>query len=135
MKAQSNTRPEQVVVEQNGDVILSTNIVEVVKDDGIQYAFDSYRINVPYRDGLQNRVIANFAEWLAKAKGQEELETAVVTNKSDIADKLKEAITDNKTYLALTAPTTAQNTAELKKLARQNNRIIRRLLQQFDFTD
>jgi hypothetical protein len=47
------------------------------------------------------------------------------TNRQQMIDNLKAGIEDNKTYLALTSPTTAQNTAQIKKLTRQNNRLIR----------
>ena len=57
------------------------------------------------------------------------------TNRQNMIHYLKLAITDNKTYLALTSPTTAQNTAEIKKLARQNNKIIRLLVNLLDETE
>lgn len=56
------------------------------------------------------------------------------TNKLSIEDYLKLAITDNKTYLALT-PTTAQNTTQIKKLTRQNNKIIRLLTNLLEDTE
>lgn len=75
----------------------------------------------------------NGTEWV---EGKTPIELAVIeterkaverlgTNKLSIEDYLKQAIADNKTYLALTTPTTAQNTAQIKKLTRQNNRLIR----------
>ena len=43
----------------------------------------------------------------------------------DLVDKLKTNLTDNKTFLAITAPTNAQNAAQIKQITRQVNRLIR----------
>jgi hypothetical protein len=51
-----------------------------------------------------------------------------------ITDYLKLAITDNKTYLALT-PTTAQNTAQLKAVTKQMNKVLRLILNQLEDTE
>ena len=63
---------------------------------------------------------------------QRQLSILQADNGGKITDYLKTAITDNKTYLALTSPTTAQNTAEIKKLARQNVKVIRLLVNLLD---
>ena len=70
MKTQSNIYPEQIIVDLNGDVILTENVIEVAKDDGIGYEYDSYRINVPYRQNLKQSIEANFADWLDFAKAE-----------------------------------------------------------------
>lgn len=55
-------------------------------------------------------------------------------NRLDIIAKLTVSLADNKTYLALT-PTVAQNTAQIKALTRQNNKIIRLLTNLLDAVD
>jgi hypothetical protein len=140
MKAESNTQPTLFLIEADGTVLLRENIVEIVKTDanGIQsggYQYDEYRITVPFRSNLSINVQSNLASWLSYAKGEISKAELSVTNKTDITAKLKLAIDDNNTYLALTAPTTAQNTTEIKKLARQNNRIIRHIMAMFDAAD
>jgi hypothetical protein len=140
MKAESNTQPTLFLIEADGTVLLRENIVEIVKTDanGIQlvgYQYDEYRLNVTYRDNLSQKINNNFADWLAYAKGEISKADLAVTNKTDITARLKEAIDDNKAYLALTAPTSAQTTAQAKKLSRQINRIIRYQLNQFDGAD
>jgi hypothetical protein len=58
-----------------------------------------------------------------------------LANKTDMTTKLTTALTDNKTYLALTSPTTAQNTAQLKAIARQLNKLIRLAVNDLSATD
>ena len=70
MFTESTIAPSAVTVEENGDVILTENVIEVAKDDGIGYEYDSYRINVPYRQNLKQSIEANFADWLAFAKAE-----------------------------------------------------------------
>ena len=43
----------------------------------------------------------------------------------DLVDKLKTNLIDNKTFLAISAPTNAQNAAQIKQITRQVNRLIR----------
>lgn len=56
-------------------------------------------------------------------------------NEATIRDAALAALETNATHLARTAPTTAQNTAQIKSLTRQNNGIIRLILGQLDATD
>lgn len=71
MKTESKQKPSIVTVEQNGDVILTENVTEIIRDDETVYQYDSYRINVPYRENLKESIEANFAEWLTFAKAEE----------------------------------------------------------------
>jgi hypothetical protein len=140
MKAESNTNPKSFEVESDGTVLLRENITEITKTDTVgttstAYQYDEYRITVPFRSNLSINVQSNLASWLSYAKGEISKAELSVTNKTDIVARLKDAIDDNKAYLALTTPTTAQNTAQLKKLCRQNNRIIRYIMAMFDAAD
>lgn len=53
-------------------------------------------------------------------------------NRTNIETFLKAEIDGNKAYIALTAPTTTQNTKQIKALTKQNNRMIRLLLNLLD---
>ena len=132
---ESTIAPKQVAVEPNGDkvdVILTENVTQIDRDGIEIYQYDTYRLTVCNRPNLQHDIESNFASWLAFAKGEISRRELVVANKSDIVAKLKDAIQDNKTYLDRVSPTVAQNTNEIQKLARQNNRIIRYLLSMFE---
>jgi hypothetical protein len=52
-----------------------------------------------------------------------------------IRDSGRQALTANRTFIALTSPTAAQTTAQVKALSRQMNGVIRLLLGAFDGTD
>lgn len=56
------------------------------------------------------------------------------TNKRSLEAKANTALTANATYIAIASPTTAQNTAQIKALTRQNNALIRLLLKKLDST-
>lgn len=56
-------------------------------------------------------------------------------NEMTIRAQALAAMADNRAHLARTSPTTAQNTAQIKALSRQNNGIIRLLLGQLDGTE
>lgn len=137
-KTESTIAPEAYKIERSADlatVILTENAVPIDREGQGIYQYDEYRITVTDRPGLTKSVRANFATWLSYAKGGISKSERVKANKSDIVDRLKEAIANNKAYLNLTAPTTAQTTAQVKKLSRQNNLIIRFQLNQFDAAD
>ena len=57
-----------------------------------------------------------------------------VANAATIYGRAQTALTTNQTYLALSSPTTAQNTAQIKALTRQMDAMLRFLLNQFDST-
>lgn len=75
--------------------------------------------------------------------GQSALDAAVAAhvavdrlgNEKTLRDSAAQALATNRTFLAITSPTNAQVSAQVKALTRQNNGIIRLLLQQFDGTD
>jgi hypothetical protein len=76
-------------------------------------------------------------KWQSKAtidaeKAQENL---LRTNKLTIEEKALLALETNRTFLGLTSPTNAQTLAQVKSLTRQNNAIIRLLLNKLDGTD
>lgn len=56
-------------------------------------------------------------------------------NRLDMIAKLKGNLTDNKAYLAITSPTTANNTAQIKALTRQVNRLIRLAINDLSASD
>lgn len=56
-------------------------------------------------------------------------------NETTIRDRANQALATNTTFLAITSPTNAQVSAQVKALTRQNQGLIRLLLQRFDGTD
>lgn len=56
------------------------------------------------------------------------------TNETTIRDRAEQALAANRTFLALPSPTNAQVVAQVKALTRQNNGIIRLILNRFDGT-
>lgn len=68
-----------------------------------------------------------------------ELLTLRIANKNakqvTLKEKLSLAIQVNKDYITLVSPTNAQTNAQVKKLTRQNNQIIRLLLSLADEVD
>lgn len=71
----------------------------------------------------------------AKAQAAADLAATERTNETTIRDKATAALADNKTFLALTSPTNAQNAAQVKALTRQVNGLIRLVLRRFDAAD
>ena len=71
--------------------------------------------------------------WTVRLKTQDELDIDTATsNRSQLQSKAEQALSINVTYLSLTTPTTAQNTAQIKALTRQVSAVIRLLLQKLD---
>jgi hypothetical protein len=56
-------------------------------------------------------------------------------NDEALRTKLQTAYDANRTYLALNNPTAAQNTAQVQRLTREVNALIRLTLQQLDSTE
>ena len=86
MKAESQTAPKRVRVEQLGpeaDVILAENIELIDRDGEGHYRFDEYRLRVPNRPGLADQVEADFSEWMAMAK---QVSAALSVSQADIAE-------------------------------------------------
>jgi hypothetical protein len=61
-------------------------------------------------------------------------ESNLEKNQRELITKASAAITVNNTYVARAAPTTAQNTAQIKALSRECTAIIKLLLKQLDDT-
>lgn len=61
--------------------------------------------------------------------------TAEQVNDETIRAQALTALTTNRTYVARTSPTAAQQTAQIKALSQQNNGLIRQLLGLLDGTD
>jgi hypothetical protein len=66
-------------------------------------------------------------------------EQVPISDEDDRRDQMAKAATSaldvNRTYLALTSPTTAQNVAQIRSLTQQNTVLIRLLLGLLDRTD
>lgn len=56
-------------------------------------------------------------------------------NEATLRSRATDALATNRTFLALTSPTNAQVSAQVKALTKQNQGLIRLLLQRFDGTD
>jgi len=69
---------------------------------------------------------------LAEVETQRLVFTLSEENRTSINAFLKTAIDENKVYTALTAPTTTQNTKQIKALTKQTNKMIRLMLNLLD---
>lgn len=56
-------------------------------------------------------------------------------NRNTLLGKVQTALDNNDVYLSRTAPTTAQNTAQIKALTRQVNALLRLVSEQLDNTN
>lgn len=73
--------------------------------------------------------------WTARAKTAPELANDTAnTNRATIQQQAAAALDANRTFLAIASPTNAQTLAQVKALTRQNQGIIRLLLNQLDGT-
>lgn len=88
MRAESNQRPESVIIERTNsglcDVIINTNISDALTktmsmgDEEATteyYEYDSYRFELKYRTGLLDEIKSNLDVWIEYAKKEAELPT------------------------------------------------------------
>lgn len=72
MKAESETKPNKVVVDKVGDkaiVQLFDNIKNTVNDEGIEvYEYDHHEMVIPFRKGLESIVLSDFDGWVKEAQ-------------------------------------------------------------------
>lgn len=86
MRAESNQRPESVIIERTStglcDVIINTNISDTLtktmsmgdeETTTEYYEYDSYRFELKYRTGLLEEIKSNLDTWIEYAKKDAEL--------------------------------------------------------------
>lgn len=86
MRAESNQRPESVIIERTSaglcDVIINTNISDTLTKTMFMgdeettteyYEYDSYRFELKYRTGLLEEIKSNLDTWIEYAKKDAEL--------------------------------------------------------------
>ena len=86
MRAESNQRPESVIIERTSaglcDVIINTNISDTLTETMSMgdeettteyYEYDSYRFELKYRTGLLEEIKSNLDTWIEYAKKDAEL--------------------------------------------------------------
>lgn len=102
MRAESNQRPESVIIERTNvglcDVIINTNISDTLtktmsmSDEETTteyYEYDSYRFELKYRTGLLEEIKSNLDAWIEYAKKNAEL-PAELSDKEKIEYLLNE---------------------------------------------
>ena len=80
MKAESTIKPKSYSVEKCGglaEVVLYENIAQMTRENEAgeaekYFAYDEFRITIPYRENLAAEIKANRAAWLEVAKDIEE---------------------------------------------------------------
>lgn len=115
MKAKSNVRPtSNFVIEKYSDkegeacvVIFYENITESSTSyevdgetvTGKEYEYDDYRITVPYRANLEESIVANYDDWIQRAKNEEskEPEKTPVEKIVELEDKVQSLQQENQT--------------------------------------
>lgn len=88
MRAESNQKPESVIIERTNsglcDVIINTNISDALtrtmsmgdeETTTEYYEYDSYRFELKYRTGLLDEIKSNLDIWIEYAKKEAELPT------------------------------------------------------------
>jgi len=102
MRAESNQRPESVIIERTSaglcDVIINTNISDALTKTMYMgdeettteyYEYDSYRFELKYRTGLLDEIKSNLDAWIEYAKKDAEL-PAELSDKEKIEYLLNE---------------------------------------------
>ncbi len=102
MRAESNQRPESVIIERTSaglcDVIINTNISDALTKTMYMgdeettteyYEYDSYRFELKYRTGLLEEIKSNLDAWIEYAKKDAEL-PAELSDKEKIEYLLNE---------------------------------------------
>lgn len=102
MRAESNQRPESVIIERTSaglcDVIINTNISDALtkimymgdeETTTEYYEYDSYRFELKYRTGLLDEIKSNLDAWIEYAKKDAEL-PAELSDKEKIEYLLNE---------------------------------------------
>jgi hypothetical protein len=75
------------------------------------------------------------ADGLLLSDVEVQVDVTTEVNEQAIRDAARLALTANRSFLALSSPTNAQNAAQIKALTRQNQGVIRLLLGALEATD
>lgn len=75
MKAESNIKPSKFEIEniQNDrcDVVLYSNIQEVVEEENVKYTFELHRLNICHNNNIAEEIEKDFDRYLKTAKDNE----------------------------------------------------------------
>lgn len=104
MKAESTVKPKSYSIEKCGglaEVVLYENIVQMTRENETgktekYFAYDEFRITIPYRENLTAEIKSNRAAWLETAKNIEE-NTA---EKLSLEEQVKKLAAENATLKA-----------------------------------
>ena len=123
------------------------NIIRIIDADGI-FLRDEFIENIKEGErfiegGVPQGLITpkwNGSAWvegatvtkLAELNTQRLAFTLSETNRTNIESFLKTAVDENRLYVALVTPTLTQQTKQIKALTRQNNKLIRLMLNLLD---
>ncbi len=81
MKAESNIKPNKIEIEniskERCDIVITSNIAEIVEDEKVKYSYDIYRINVCYNEDIKNNLEKNYDKYLDIAINRENKKNAI----------------------------------------------------------
>lgn len=81
MKAESNIKPNKIEIEniskERCDIVIISNIAEIVEDEKVKYSYDIYRINVCYNEDIKNNLEKNYDKYLDIAINRENKKNAI----------------------------------------------------------
>ena len=81
MKAESNIKPNKIEIEniskERWDIVITSNIAEIVEDEKVKYSYDIYRINVCYNEDIKNNLEKNYDKYLDIAINRENKKNAI----------------------------------------------------------